>query len=212
MAMNGGQWPSTSATTNRIPSATITTAIRRFTSCWPLKTTGALENSRNFFPRLASLPKAMTEPEKVIAPTNVPMNSSTRLPRGIGNGMLNAFGLLTTAHAMRTAARPTSECIAATSSGICVISTRLATYQPTTPPTVRARSAHWTWPVIASVVTTAIAMPAMPNRLPRRAPSGCERPLSARMKRTLATRESRATTLAWLTPPSPRASPSVLSS
>jgi hypothetical protein len=62
--------------------------------------------------------------------------------------------LLTTAKAMRTAARPTSECIAATSSGICVISTRLATYQPITPPTVKARSAHWICPAIASVMTT----------------------------------------------------------
>jgi hypothetical protein len=103
---------------------------------------GALENSRNFLPRFASLPNAITEPENVIAPTKVPMNSSTRLPRGSGTGMLKASGLLTTAKAMSTAARPTSECIAATNSGICVISTRLATYQPMTPPTVNASRAH----------------------------------------------------------------------
>jgi hypothetical protein len=156
--------------------------------CWPVKTIGALENRRNVFPRLASLPKAMTDPEKVIAPTNVPMNNSTRLPRGIGYGMSKASGLLTTAKAMSTAARPTSECIAATSSGICVISTRLATYQPATPPIVSARMAYSIRLVIASVVTTAIAIPAMPNRLPRRAVSGWDSPLRARMKKMLATR------------------------
>ena len=42
--------------------------------------------------------------------------------------------------------------------------------------------------VIASVVITAMVMPAMPKRLPRRAESGLERPLRARMNSTLATR------------------------
>jgi hypothetical protein len=149
---------------------------------------GALENSRNFFPRFASLPKAITDPENVIAPTNVPMNSSTRLPAGIGSPILKASGLLTTATAISTAARPTSECMAATSSGICVISTRLATTHPTTPPTTSAAMAMSTRPLIHSVVTTAIDMPVMPNRLPRRAVSGCERPFRARMKKTLAAR------------------------
>ncbi len=117
--------------------------------CWPLNTTGALENSRNCLPRPASLPKAITEPEKVIAPTNVPMNSSTRLPAGIGSCTPNAGGLLTTAMAMSTAAMPTSECIAATSSGICVISTRLATIQPTAPPMTSAAMARSMRPVMA---------------------------------------------------------------
>ena len=40
----------------------------------------------------------------------------------------------------------------------------------------------------ASVVAIAIAMPIMPNRLPRRLVSGFDRPRSARMKRTPATR------------------------
>jgi|GEM_PF-3685079 len=40
----------------------------------------------------------------------------------------------------------------------------------------------------AAVVSTAIAMPAMPNRLPRIDVVGCDRPLSAWMKQTLATR------------------------
>ena len=68
--------------------------------------------------------------------------------------MLNAVGLLTTAAAISTAARPTSECIAATSSGICVISTRLATNQPMRPPTASAPSErHIDLPVTASVTT-----------------------------------------------------------
>ena len=50
--------------------------------CCPLNTTGALENSRSILPSPASLPNAITDPENVIAPTNVPMNSSTRLPAG----------------------------------------------------------------------------------------------------------------------------------
>ena len=42
--------------------------------------------------------------------------------------------------------------------------------------------------VSASVVSTAMSMPTMPNRLPRRAVSGCDRPFSARMNSTEATR------------------------
>ena len=102
--------------------------------------------------------------------------------------MPKAPGLLTTAMAMSTAARPTSECMAATSSGICVISTRLATSQPTMPPTASAASVRSTRRVMSSVVATAMVMPAMPKRLPRRAESGLDRPLRARMKSTLAAR------------------------
>ena len=40
----------------------------------------------------------------------------------------------------------------------------------------------------ASVVSTAIAMPIMPKRLPWREVAGDDRPRSARMKRTPATR------------------------
>ena len=40
----------------------------------------ALEQRNLYLPE--SLPNAITEPENVIAPTNVPMNSSTRLPYG----------------------------------------------------------------------------------------------------------------------------------
>ena len=86
------------------------------------------------------------------------------------------------------AARPTSECMAATSSGICVISTRLATSHPTMPPMASAASVRSTRRVMSSVVATAMVIPAMPKRLPRRAESGLERPFRARMNSTLATR------------------------
>src|SRR3954467_14864875 len=56
------------------------------------------------------------------------------------------------------------------------------------PPMARAPIASSTRLVTASVTTTAMAMPKMPNRLPRRAVSGCDSPFSARMKRTLARR------------------------
>ena len=122
------------AVKNATPKPIITSASTRLTMCWPLNTTGALENSRKCLPRPASLPNAMTEPEKVSAPTKVPMKSSSRLPAGSCAGMPKAVGLLTTETAISTAAMPTSECIAATSSGICVICTRRATNAPIEPP------------------------------------------------------------------------------
>jgi len=166
-----------------------------------MKTTGALENRRLYLPRPASLPNAMIEPVKVTAPMKVPMNSSIRLPAGIGTSMLNADGSLTTANAMSTAARPTSECIAATSSGICVICTRLETMMPMTAPTASAPIARSIRRLTASVVRMASAMPIIPNRLPRRALSGCDSPRSDRMKRMLASRYASATWFAvmfWL--------------
>ena len=52
--------------------------------------------------------------------------------------MPNDRGLWIAAIAISTAAMPTSECIAATSSGICVICTRRATTAPIAPPTAIA--------------------------------------------------------------------------
>ena len=92
------------------------------------------------------------------------------------------------ATAIITAARPTSECIAATSSGICVIWTRLAMMMPMMPPAAIMPSGMSIRRVMTSVVATAIAIPTMPNRLPRLAVRGCDRSLRARMKSTLATR------------------------
>jgi len=76
------------------------------------------------------------------------MKSSRRLPRGRGSGSPNAPGLFTTATAISTAAMPTSECIAATSSGICVICTRRATNAPTMPPIAMATRMNATFLVM----------------------------------------------------------------
>ena len=114
---------------NQMPKPIIAMPIARLTKCWPPKVTGALRM------RPDSLPKAITDPENVMAPMKVPMNSSSLCPNVIGTSSPIAAGLLTAATAMNTAARPTSECIAATSSGICVICTRRATIAPIVPPT-----------------------------------------------------------------------------
>ncbi|MCY1224179.1 hypothetical protein D9M72_363250 [compost metagenome] len=190
---------------NQMPLASISSASARFSICWPANATGAPWNSRNLY-LPDSLPKAMTEPEKVMAPTKVPMNSSKRLPVGMGmpaGATPKACGSATTATAMATAARPIMLCMKATSSGIFVISTRLAISVPMEPPTSRPSTTHPS-PIVAApsrasptmsaaVVSTAMAMPAMPNRLPRREVVGCDRPLSAWMKQTEATRYSSVT-------------------
>ena len=81
-----------------------------------------------------SLPKAITEPEKVMAPMAAPRNSSRRLPVGMVSPrcwtMPSDCGSTTAAMAMKTAARPIMLCMKATSSGILVISTRLAMIEP----------------------------------------------------------------------------------
>ena len=81
-----------------------------------------------------SLPKAITEPLKVIAPIAAPRNSSSRLP---ARDRLRPWrrcrrphGSTTAATAMNTAARPIMLWKKATSSGIFVISTVLARQAP----------------------------------------------------------------------------------
>ena len=88
---------------NQMPKPTIATPIARFSSCWPGNTTGALRILPD------SLPNAITDPENVIAPMNVPMKSSSLLPAGIGLARPSAVGLWTAAIAISTAAMPTSE-------------------------------------------------------------------------------------------------------
>src|SRR6266480_700856 len=104
IATNGVQSLS-SARKNAAPRPTMTSPRTRFSQCWPGKTTGADENGRNFLPRPASLPNAITDPENVIAPTKVPMNSSSLLPLGRGSGTPKALGWSTAATAISTAAR-----------------------------------------------------------------------------------------------------------
>ena len=116
------------------------------------------------------------------------------------DAMPKACGSMTAAAAMNTAARPIMLCMKATSSGILVISTLWAMKAPAPPPTTSAAStqamplpkptpsiAAWPW-TSARVVTTAMAMPLMPKRLPRMEVVGWDRPFRAWMKQTLATR------------------------
>ena len=171
---------------NHSPQPTMAIAIARFTMCWPPNTIGAP------LMRPDNLKNAITEPENVIAPTNVPMKSSSLLPAGIDSPaaltMPKARGLLTAAIAINTAARPTSECMKATSSGMAVICTLRATTAPMAPPSAMPPIIITQFLVSVSVTDTAIAMPIMPNRLPRREVSGDDRPFNARMKKTEATR------------------------
>ena len=74
-----------------------------------------------------------------------------------------------------------------------VIGTRRAITAPVLPPiaiptTTSAQAPMSAGGCDASVVTMAIAIPIMPNRLPRRLVSGLDSPRSARMKRTPAAR------------------------
>src|SRR6266568_3224333 len=80
--MRKGSHARPAARKNATPKPIMTRASTRFSRCCPLYITGALEKRRNIFPRPASLPKAITLPENVIAPTKLPMKSSKRLPRG----------------------------------------------------------------------------------------------------------------------------------
>ena len=125
-----------------MPSAIVARPSTRFNLCWPANCTGAPWNSRNLY-LPESLPNAITEPLKVIAPIAAPRNSSSRLPSGIaapGGTMPNAYGSATAATAMNTAARPIMLCMNAISSGIFVISTRCARVAPNAPPTTSAAS------------------------------------------------------------------------
>ena len=137
---------------------------------------------------------AIRLPEKVTAPIARPTDISTRLWVWIAPGMpmLNASGAFSAAAATKTAAKPTSEWNAATNCGNAVIWMRSATATPIPPP-IRmpnriSRYAQPPKPWCNSVATTAMAMPIMPNRLPSRDVTGDDKPRSARMNRTAATR------------------------
>ncbi len=125
MTMNGTQPPPMK---NQMPEPIIAMPIARLRKCWPLNTIGAPDI------RPDSLAKAITEPENVMAPMKVPRKSSSLLPVGITAGRPNDCGLCTADTAISTAAMPTSEWNAATSSGICVICTRRAMTVPTMAP------------------------------------------------------------------------------
>src|ERR1700738_4074330 len=122
---------------------------------------------------------------------------------------------------------PTSEGNAATSSGIDVIGTRRAITAPMLPPmatpsttsiqptpSAGGRGARGVAPAVTapaggaarSVVATAIAMPAMPKKLPWRDEAGLDSPRSDRMNRTPATRYKIAARLAFIGGPPPLSS------
>ena len=129
-------------------------ASTRLRMCWPPKING-LEPKR-----AESLPYATTEAVKVMAPMKAPMKSSMRWAPVCSSPVWKIA-----ATAISTATRPTSECMAATSSGICVICTRRASVAPMAPPMMRppamnARLGRCS--AIAAVVMMAMAMPIMP--------------------------------------------------
>src|SRR5215813_267365 len=83
-----------------------------------------------------SLAKAITEPVKVTAPMATPSDISNRLVAAMSRGwpMPKASGAYSAPAATNTAANPTSEWNAATSSGIDVIGMRRAMAAPMLPP------------------------------------------------------------------------------
>src|SRR3954471_6591199 len=120
--------------------------------------------------------------------------------------MPKASGAYSALAATRTAAMPTSEWNAATSSGIDVIGTRRAITAPMLPPMAMPRT-NSSQPIpsaggcAASVVATAIPMPIMPKKLPWRDEAGLDSPRSDRMNNTPATRYRIAARLAFISGP-----------
>ena len=91
--------------------------IKALNTCWPLNVIG----EPDIIPW--SFKKAITEPEKVIAPTAAPIDISIKLPSLIspGDPRLKASGFKKADIATNTAASPTRLWKPATSSGIAVI-------------------------------------------------------------------------------------------
>ena len=180
-------WLPCVSTKIRISSAS-RMARPRLSQCWPLKIKGAP------FMIPCSLAKAISEPEKVIAPMPRPKDISTRLCVWIAPRvpMRKASGAFSAAAATNTAARPTSEWKAATSCGNAVIWMRNASIVPAAPPMIRPSAIRpippKPMPCCSSVAAPAMPMPIMPKRLPCRDVTGEERPRSASTNRTDATR------------------------
>src|ERR1700735_1479030 len=158
--------------------------------------------------RPASFKDAITDPVTVTAPMATPSDISIRLWPWMAPStpMPKAAGAYSAPAATSTAAMPTSEWNAATSSGIEVIGTRRAITAPmpppsampsTTSPQAAADAGGWA----ATVVSTAIAMPIMPKKLPCRDVAGLDSPRSARMNSTPATRYKTAERLALISGP-----------
>ena len=129
----------------------------------------------------ANLPKANIDAEKVIAPIKQPTNNSNRAMVLCSTPVCN-----TLASAMATADRPTKECIKATVSGICVMATVRAFQVPTTAPSTIAPTINTNTGLGAKkkVVIMAIAIPIIPNRLPRMAVFGLDKPRKVKINST----------------------------
>ena len=117
-----------------------------------------------------NLAKAITEPEKVIAPMATPSDISTRLAVIMAPFLTipNASGDKNAAQATNTAAMPTSEWKAATNCGISVMAMRRAITAPIMPPmatpaAIMPKLSSELLSRSVSVVATAMAMPAMPK-------------------------------------------------
>ena len=91
--------------------------IRAFNKCCPLNVIG----EPDIIP--CNFKKAITEPEKVIAPTAPPIDISIKLANFIfpGEPRLNAAGFINAEIATKTAAKPTKLWKPATNSGMAVI-------------------------------------------------------------------------------------------
>src|SRR4029077_21130660 len=164
--------------------------------------------------RPESFRNAITEPVNVTAPMATPSDISIRLWPWIAPStpMPKAAGAYSAPAATSTAAMPTSEWNAATSSGIEVIGTRRAITAPMLPPiampaTTRIQDTASEGGWLASVVAIAITMPIMPKKLPCRDEAGLDSPRSDRMNNTPATRYNTAARLAFISGPPLSSSP-----
>ena len=134
--------------------------------------------------------KAITEPEKVIAPTAAPIDISIKLPSFIfpGTPRLNASGFKKAETATNTAASPTKLWNPATNSGIAVIGILYAMKAPIEPPTkinINTKiNPEEKLPVDKNVTVTAIIIPKIPNKFPCLDVSGDDNPLKARINNT----------------------------
>ena len=158
--------------------------IIAFNGCWPLKVIG----DPDIIPW--SFKKAITDPEKVIAPTAAPIDISTKLPRLIfpGDPRLKASGFKKAEIATNTAARPTRLWNPATNSGIAVIGILYAINAPIKPPNDKKIKTNINplekFPMDRNVTAIAINIPKIPNKFPCRDVSGDDKPLKAKINKT----------------------------
>ncbi len=137
-----------------------------------------------------SFKKAITDPEKVMAPTAAPIDISIKLASLMfpGKPKLNAAGFIKAEIATNTAANPTRLWKPATSSGIAVIGILKAINAPTAPPKIIKIKINANpdekFPTDKKVTVTAIIIPIIPNKLPCLDVSGDDNPLRARIKST----------------------------